>query len=142
MLLDIQNMFHSQVTADGEEVGDIIDLIGARNLGKPNFVTGAANEIVVKTPGPLGNADNTVAVLFEGADNEAFDSNKITICAIAARQAVAGEIIHLPIPNHTPKRFVRLTVTAAETTPSLGKIDSYLHTTQNEAPLAGGPAVV
>lgn len=94
------------------------DLGSARNLG-----SGKPIHAYVSFDGvaPTGTTPTLTAAL-QGADDNAFSVNLITI-AQATPTLVSGTVptgnVELPIPSHTPKRYIRMYYTVAGTTPTM-----------------------
>lgn len=140
MLLDQQNVFFDNgaaVALTGNS--DVIDMGAPTNLGALRLGLGHGGEgVEVFTKiGTKGNADNTLALVLQGADDAAMSVNVITVASLAATNIAAGGTNHLPVGHHAPKRFFRLTPTVAGTTPAINGAKIYLHTTANQRSLAG-----
>lgn len=148
MLLDAQNEFINGDLAAGATNGNVIDMGAPTNLGAAALGLGHGGEgveIFIRT-GIEGNADNTLAYVLTGADNEAMTTNPVTIVTVAAADIGGNyQVKRSRIPHHTPKRFFRLVVTTAGTTATQtgastggkGGFKAYLHTTANQRSLAG-----
>lgn len=144
MLLDDQNLFHDNAAlAAGANNGDVIDMKAPTNLGGAHIGLGHGGEgpeLFVKI-GAKGNADNTLALVLSGADDEAMSVNVITVASLAALNIAAGGTTHVMIGHHAKKRYFRCVATVAGTTPSIAGATVALHTTANQRSLAGAGLV-
>lgn len=138
MLLDQQNVLFDGDLAAGANNSNVIDMGAATDLGAVmNGLGGEGMEIFIRT-GTEANADNTLAYVFSGADNEAMTTNAIAIVTVAAADIGGnGQIKRSRIPHHTPKRFFRLVATTAGTTGTNLGFKAFLHSTANQRSLAG-----
>lgn len=142
MLLDQQNTFFDGDLVAGANNSDIIDMKAPVDLATLNALGDGPMEVFIRT-GTEGNADNTIALALEGADNEAMSTNKITIASAAAADIGGnGQRLRLAIPHHTPKRYFRLVVTTAGTTAANTGFKAFLKGSVTQRSLAGSPTLI
>ncbi len=143
MLLDQQNVFHNDVAlVTGANNGDVIDMTGPVDLGGMNRLGADPVEIWTRAYGALGNADNTLALTLQGADDAAMSVNVITVASKAAATLANPQINRLAIPHHTPKRYFRLVATLAGTTASLAAFVAHLKSSNTQRSQAGSAPLV
>lgn len=68
--------------------------------------------------GAKGGTTPTIAALIQGADNEAMSSNAITIGTTGTLTDPALGNYEVPLANHAPKRYYRITYTCGGTNPT------------------------
>jgi hypothetical protein len=142
MLLDQQNVFFDGNLVAGANNSDVIDMGSAVDLATTNSLGDGPLEVWGKN-GTEGNADNTLALTLEGADDAAMGTNKINIAVMAAADiGGSGKIFRLAIAHHVPKRFFRLVATTSGTTATSTGFKAYLKASTTQRSLAGSPALI